>query len=1269
MASGGRRLRAVIAALSTAALVAGAIVFGTTTAAAADDPPPTPPPLLQRDASVVTGDPLPTVQIDNGYVWSQTTIGTTVYAAGQFQNARAALAAPGTSLTPRSNILAFDINSGALLPFAPAVNGTIKAVTPSPDGNRIYIGGSFNSVNGQSRWNIAALDARTGQLVPGFNPSIGGNGVYALAADADAVYVGGLFTQANGTARSNLAAFAASNGALRTDWDAQPDQQVDAMVMDPGGQQVVVGGRFANVDGDGKWRGLVSITASTGEVDADWAGTEKVKNGWGTGSARGKAGIFALNADDKAVYGTGWVFANAQVGNLEGVFSLESDSGSTRWIADCLGDHYGVYSTGSVVYSTSHTHACSTMNLWPEQSPRENRFAQAMTADARGILPRQPYAGATYANWEGERAPSAYAWYPDFFTGTATGLGQAGLSITGAGNVISIAGEFPGVNNRYFQGIVRFSSAPPGGAKDGPRTTTAAWGAPTASTAVPGRIRLSMNGTWDRDDRDLTYELTRDGTSGVIDSATYSTGWWNVPTVSLVDATVAAGQSYTYRITVKDGDGNSVASQPVTATASTAAAAEYASAVIDDGASLYYPLGDSTADWAGANPPVFGGGVQAQQPSAVKGSGTGFSNFSGSTTGSVSTTTRPATPKEFTTELWFKTTTNRGGKLIGYGNAQTGASSSYDRQIYMRDDGRLSFGVYPGATKVVTSSSSYNDGQWHHAAATLNRDGMKLYVDGRLVAEDPSVTEGESFNGYWRIGGDNLGSWPGRPSSDWFAGAIDEVAVYPQALGPARVATHYAIGTGLEAPTANFTATADGLAVDFDGSGSTASGGGIVEYTWDFGDGSPVVTGASAAVAHTYAETGTYTAKLTVRDSRGLVGTAEESVSVVGPNQLPTASFTPSASGLTVTVDGSGSADADGTVESYSWDWGDGSEPGSGALASHAYAAAGTYTVTLTATDDRGGSSSTTREVEVTHAAPAATFEASASGLTVETDAGETTASDGATLSYAWDWGDGSEPGSGAQASHTYAADGTYEITLTATDSLGASTEFTRTVSVESTVYAALDEFERVVSNGWGAAPIGGVWTTMLGSASAASTDGARGVLALAPGGTRQLALQGLSLMDSESVLDYRLDYGPASGAGYVGMTLRQTAADGYTIHAWHRSNGSVWLVAQRGGTVIGTQPISGLSWAQGDQFTIKTEVSGSTPTTLRAKIWPRGGSEPQAWQLTATDSTAALQQAGFASVRSNLGASAAGVGRVAFDRVTVRDLAAPAPNAPPVAD
>ena len=50
-------------------------------------------------------------------------------------------------------------------------------------------------------------------------------------------------------------------------------------------------------------------------------------------------------------------------------------------------------------------------------------------------------------------------------------------------------------------------------------------------------------------------------------------------------------------------------------------------------------------------------------------------------------------------------------------------------------------------------------------------------------------------------------------------------------------------------------------------------------------------------------------------------------------------------------------------------------------------------------------------------------------------------------LTYAWDFGDGST-GSGVAPEHIYAAPGTYEVTLTVTDSAGLSDRSTSTVTI-----------------------------------------------------------------------------------------------------------------------------------------------------------------------------------------------------------------------------
>src|SRR5215210_5777877 len=120
-----QRLRTSAVFLTVFALTAVWLFVTAVPAAAA------PAPIQQPPAAAVTADRLPTVQID-GVAWSQTVVGNTVYVGGRFDNARPAGAAAGTNLTPRGNLLAYDITTGNLVTtFAPNLNGQVMSVAAS----------------------------------------------------------------------------------------------------------------------------------------------------------------------------------------------------------------------------------------------------------------------------------------------------------------------------------------------------------------------------------------------------------------------------------------------------------------------------------------------------------------------------------------------------------------------------------------------------------------------------------------------------------------------------------------------------------------------------------------------------------------------------------------------------------------------------------------------------------------------------------------------------------------------------------------------------------------------------------------------------------------------------------------------------------------------------------------------------------------------------------------------------------------------------------
>lgn len=230
----------------------------------------------------------------------------------------------------------------------------------------------------------------------------------------------------------------------------------------------------------------------------------------------------------------------------------------------------------------------------------------------------------------------------------------------------------------------------------------------------------------------------------------------------------------------------------------------------------------------------------------------------------------------------------------------------------------------------------------------------------------------------------------------------------------------------------------------------------IMNWIWDFGDGTPVSN--IQHPTHTYTSAGNYNVTLVVGNSSGCMDTIVKPVIV---NTVPTPLFTANVRCQgTVTSFTDQSSDVV-AINSWAYDFADGNNSLS-QNPNYVYAAAGTYNVSLTVTNVNGCSSTFVLPVNV-NVYPNANYVADT--VCIGSPTTFTDLSTGSPTSWTWDFGDGAGSTTGPSVPHTYAAAGSYLTSLTVSSGAGCTDQSFLIVVVKSDVQADITAVDSACAN------------------------------------------------------------------------------------------------------------------------------------------------------------------------------------------------------------
>ena len=314
----------------------------------------------------------------------------------------------------------------------------------------------------------------------------------------------------------------------------------------------------------------------------------------------------------------------------------------------------------------------------------------------------------------------------------------------------------------------------------------------------------------------------------------------------------------------------------------------YAQLVANDGPLSYWRLnetsGTNAADSDGSNPGVYTGSPTLGAASLLTNDGDKAATFSGSAQYvRVASSASLSLASTVSLEAWIKPTSI---PAAGAFASVLTKPESYSLQF---NGPKMEFTIMQAGTRRrLQTPAALVAGTRYHVVGTYDGTTQRLYINGALVAS--AALTGAITTNTNQL---NIASWNG--SSEFFAGTIDEAAVYGAVLSPTQVANHYSVGTNPAPTQSQLTVSRSGT-----GTGTvTSTPAGIdcgATCAASFNNGSSVTLAAAPASGSVFAGW----------SGGGCGGTAGCTLTL-SANTTVTATFNPAPSTLTVLRNGAGS--------------------------------------------------------------------------------------------------------------------------------------------------------------------------------------------------------------------------------------------------------------------------------------------------------------------------------------------------------------------------